>query len=182
MRIRHTPVVLAAVLTLALSAGAAGASASSLGLAVSSATADQSGFLEATVTASGVADPNMYGSDELDLFTAPSGSTCGASASAESASLGFPTSSSPAYPAFTFVRGTFSQKLTFDSATSAGASYVVCGYLTVGSMYPTHPVTVATTQTVAVLAPTASATRAPQHRRHRQKRRLHRPRHRSIGP
>jgi len=151
---RRTALLATGCIALAMMAFSASASASTLSLAILPSI-EPGGSLGATITATGTAEPNLFGSDELDVFAGPSGSTCAPSASDEDQNLGFPISSSAAYPGFRFVNGTFSQTIGFGSGSSPGTSYLVCGYITEGGIYPTPGITEATAQTVAVLSPVA---------------------------
>lgn len=108
---------------------------------------------EATISASGTADP-AYESDELDIFTAASDATCASSAETEDLALGFPLFDTAAYPGLAYVTGPFSQSFDFAPGTTTGGVYLVCGYLSDETMFG---VTDATAQTLADLAPSLPA-------------------------
>jgi len=143
----------------AMAAASGIASASTLGLSISSTTKDDDGFLGVTIEASGVANPPSDSiDDELDVFTASPSSACADTALDEELDLDSPSFDTPAYPGFAFVNGPFSQSFQFDSEISTANSYLVCGYLSVDS--DTGP-TDAAAQAVANLVPPPSKPTAP---------------------
>ena len=148
-------VTLAVGCSIALLAGPANASASTLSLSATPVVTS-GGTLGATIIASGISDTDTAtygGSDELDVFAAPAGSQCAGTAEGEDQALGFPSYGDGAYPGLAYVSGSFSQQFDFDSGASHSMTYVFCGYLSYedefGATEATADTTIALSEQVA---------------------------------
>lgn len=75
--------------------------------------------------------PKGYGM--LDVFAAPAGSSCPATASAETKALGYPYPGRGVFPIEQYMSGSGTFPYVFDSASPKVATYVLCGYFTHGA-------------------------------------------------
>lgn len=88
------------------------------------------GIIDATLH-DGHSIPKGYGM--LDVFAAPAGSSCPATAAAETKALGYPYPGRAVFPVQQYDSGSGTFPYVFDSASRNPATYVLCGYFTHGA-------------------------------------------------